>query len=80
MTPEDMERGPVYNTTVTAVAEGKASRGWLWRLCGVLLIAGLCAAAALLFAWCQHGRPSTVRHSNGANIYHISEVEDRATN
>ncbi|XP_070979738.1 tumor necrosis factor-like [Oncorhynchus clarkii lewisi] len=61
MTPEDMERGPVYNTTVTAVAEGKASRGWLWRLCGVLLIAVLCAAAALLFAWCQHGRPSTMQ-------------------
>lgn len=68
MTTGDMERGPVYKTTVTAVAEGKASRGWLWRLCGVLLIAALCAAAALLFAWCQHGRLATVRNSNGANI------------
>nr|XP_046171858.1 tumor necrosis factor-like [Oncorhynchus gorbuscha] len=70
MTPEDMERGlenslvdsgPVYKTTVTAVAERKASRGWLWRLCGVLLIAALCAAAALLFAWCQHGRLATMQ-------------------
>uniref|UniRef100_A0A4W5KRJ1 Lymphotoxin-alpha n=1 Tax=Hucho hucho TaxID=62062 RepID=A0A4W5KRJ1_9TELE len=65
MTPGDMERGlenslvdsgPVYKTTVTAVAVRKVSRGWLWRLCGVLLVAALCAAAALLFAWCQHGR------------------------
>lgn len=63
MTTGDMERGPVYKTTVTAVAEGKASRGWLWRLCGVLLIAALCAAAALLFAWFQHGRLATVRNS-----------------
>ncbi|XP_020353740.1 tumor necrosis factor-like [Oncorhynchus kisutch] len=70
MTTGDMERGlenslvdsgPVYKTTVTAVAERKASRGWLWRLCGVLLIAALCAAAALLFAWCQHGRLATMQ-------------------
>ncbi|CAB1333447.1 unnamed protein product [Coregonus sp. 'balchen'] len=54
MTPGDMERGlenslvdsgPVYKTTVTAVAERKASR-----------VVALCAAAALLFAWGQHGR------------------------
>nr|ABG91800.1 TNF-alpha 2 [Salmo salar] len=61
MTTGDMERDPVYKTTVTAVAEGKASRGWLWRLCGVLLVAALCAAAALLFAWCQHGRLATMQ-------------------
>ncbi|XP_010904006.1 tumor necrosis factor b (TNF superfamily, member 2) [Esox lucius] len=51
-----VEGGFVYNSTVTPGTDTKASRGWLWKLCVVILVVALCAATALIFAWNQHER------------------------
>ncbi|KAJ7985390.1 hypothetical protein DPEC_G00351560 [Dallia pectoralis] len=73
---DHVETGSVYNTTVTAVAESKSSRGWFWKLCVVLLVVAFSATTALIFAWNQHGRKTTIQDTMESHKLKVSGAED----
>lgn len=53
--PCDLEMGPEERTVV--LIEKKSSTGWMWKVSVALLIAALCFAGVLLFAWYWNGKP-----------------------
>nr|Q8JFG3.1 RecName: Full=Tumor necrosis factor; AltName: Full=TNF-alpha [Sparus aurata]CAC88353.1 tumor necrosis factor alpha [Sparus aurata] len=59
--PCDLEMGPEERTVV--LIEKKSSTGWMWKVSVALLIAALCFAGVLLFAWYWNGKPEILIHS-----------------
>ena len=53
--PCDLEMGPEERTVV--LIEKKSATGWMWKVSVALLVAALCFAGVLLFAWYWNGKP-----------------------
>ncbi|XP_036929289.1 tumor necrosis factor b (TNF superfamily, member 2) [Acanthopagrus latus] len=59
--PCDLEMGPEERTVV--LIEKKSATGWMWKVSVALLVAALCFAGVLLFAWYWNGKPEILIHS-----------------